>query len=81
MKLRPNDFSDILTTEVGFNSTELLYCPTSNKGFDRPIYAFWKREDEASKELCPAEGKRDDIATTIVNVNSDTATSENSALI
>jgi len=45
-KLRPNDFSDILTTEAGFQSVDLLYAPVSSKGFDRPIYAFWKGSNE-----------------------------------
>ncbi|XP_067113266.1 7SK snRNA methylphosphate capping enzyme-like [Osmerus mordax] len=41
--LRPDQFSTYLISEVGFSSYELIGTPkSSSKGFERPIYLFYK---------------------------------------
>ncbi|KAA0716280.1 7SK snRNA methylphosphate capping enzyme [Triplophysa tibetana] len=43
IRLRPDQFSSFLTTEVGFNSYELIGTPQNlSRGFQRPIYLFHK---------------------------------------
>lgn len=43
-KLRPQEFSTVLTQEVGFETVQVLYMPESVEGFERPIYAYWKNQ-------------------------------------
>ncbi|TNN37562.1 7SK snRNA methylphosphate capping enzyme [Liparis tanakae] len=43
IRLRPDQFSSYLTTEVGFASAEFLGAPKcSIRGFQRPLYLFHK---------------------------------------
>lgn len=43
IRLRPDQFSSFLTTEVGFTSYELIGMPQNlSRGFQRPIYLFHK---------------------------------------
>ncbi|XP_076130088.1 7SK snRNA methylphosphate capping enzyme [Alosa pseudoharengus] len=43
IRLKPDDFSTYLTSEVGFNSYELIGIPMNlSRGFQRPIYLFHK---------------------------------------
>ncbi|XP_051947366.1 7SK snRNA methylphosphate capping enzyme-like [Xyrauchen texanus] len=43
IRLKPEQFSSFLTTDVGFSSYELIATPHNcPKGFQRPIYLFYK---------------------------------------
>eukprot|EP00727_Mastigamoeba_balamuthi_P013518 m51a1_g879 putative 7sk snrna methylphosphate capping enzyme (309) ;mRNA; f:884496-885632 len=42
LELRPRDFADILTSQVGFSRVDVLHMPPVDKGFDRPVFAYWK---------------------------------------
>lgn len=47
IKLKPDDFADYLTSpEVGFSNYEIIDVPfNKSKGFQRPIYLFYKDEE------------------------------------
>eukprot|EP01107_Rhizomastix_libera_P016739 TRINITY_DN7156_c0_g1_i1.p2 TRINITY_DN7156_c0_g1~~TRINITY_DN7156_c0_g1_i1.p2 ORF type:complete len:461 (-),score=94.08 TRINITY_DN7156_c0_g1_i1:1124-2485(-) len=52
-KLRPNEFSDVLMNEIGFSAVDFLYIPSTMNGFDRPIYASYKKHrlDDQTRSL------------------------------
>lgn len=74
IQLRPTDFSDILTTEAQFDSSELLYVPSTAQGFDRPIYAFWKAPEAKPATTAETSSNEQGKAHPVVRAAAETST-------